>query len=145
MDSSVIVKIEQPKRQRRSIAEKHRIVELTMHSLASIARVSREHGINANMVHYWRKLYREGRLGENKGNSVRLLPVTVSESPTTAVVEPVTKLASPSSAVLSPSSTGSIYIEFPKIHLRIESGADAALLRLVPQQRLLSRESGSSI
>ena len=116
-----------------------------MHSLASIARVSREHGINANMVHYWRKLYREGRLGENKGNSVRLLPVTVSESPTTAVVEPVTKLASPSSAVLSPSSTGSIYIEFPKIHLRIESGADAALLRLVPQQRLLSRESGSSI
>jgi hypothetical protein len=28
-------------------------------------------------------------------------------------------------------STGSIYIEFPKFHLRIECGADTALLRLV--------------
>ena len=28
-------------------------------------------------------------------------------------------------------TAGSIYIEFPKIHLRIESGADAALLRVV--------------
>ncbi len=28
-------------------------------------------------------------------------------------------------------TAGVIYIEFPKIHLRIESGADAALLRVV--------------
>ena len=81
MDSSAVVKIEQPKRQRRSIAEKRRIVELAMQPGASVARVAREHGVNANMVHYWRKLYREGRLGENKGNSVHLLPVSVSESP----------------------------------------------------------------
>jgi hypothetical protein len=32
--------------------------------------------------------------------------------------------------VVTPSSN-SIYIEFPKIHLRVESGADAALLRVV--------------
>jgi transposase-like protein len=25
---------------------------------ASVARVAREHAVNANMVHYWRKLYR---------------------------------------------------------------------------------------
>ncbi len=79
MDSSAVVKIEQPKRQRRSIAEKRRIVELAMQPGASVARVAREHGVNANMVHYWRKLYRQGRLGENKANSVRLLPVSVSE------------------------------------------------------------------
>jgi transposase len=131
MDSSAVVKIEQPKRQRRSIAEKRRIVELAMQPGASVARVAREHGVNANMVHYWRKLYRQGRLGDNKANSVRLLPVSVSESATTAAVEPVTKLASPPGALTSPSSTGSIYIEFPKIHLRIESGADAVLLRVV--------------
>ena len=64
----------------RSVAKKRRIVELVMQPGASIARVAREHGVNANMVHYWRKLYREGRLGENKGNSVHLLPVSVSES-----------------------------------------------------------------
>jgi hypothetical protein len=29
------------------------------------------------------------------------------------------------------STAGAIYIEFPKIHLRVESGADAALLRVV--------------
>ena len=131
MDSSGVVKIEQPKRQRRSMAEKRRIVELAMQPGASVARVAREHGVNANMVHYWRNLYRQGRLGENQANSVRLLPVSVSEPTGTAVVEPVTKLASPPSALMPPTSTGSIYIEFPKIHLRIESGADAALLRLV--------------
>jgi len=130
MDSSAAVKIQQPKRQRRSIAEKRRIVELVMQPGASIARVAREHGVNANMVHYWRRLYREGRLGENKANSVRLLPVSVSEPAVTAVVEPVSRPASPAMPMPSTSS-GSIYIEFPKIHLRIESGADAALLRLV--------------
>jgi hypothetical protein len=72
------------------------------------------------------------RLGENKANSVCLLPVSVGESAATAVVEPMPKLASPASALMpAPASSGSIYLEFPKIHLRIESGADAALLRLV--------------
>jgi len=66
MDSSAAVKIQQPKRQRRSIAEKRRIVELVMQPGASIARVAREHGVNANIVHYWRKLYREGRLGRTR-------------------------------------------------------------------------------
>ena len=132
MDSSaVVVKIEQPKRQRRSIAEKRQIVERAMQPGASIARVAREHGVNANMVHYWRKLYRQGRLGENKANSVHLLPVSVSESATNAVAEPVTKLASLPATPMPSTCSGSIYIEFPKIHLRIESGADATLLRLV--------------
>ena|SRR5579862_8282285 len=127
MDGSAVVRIEQPKRQRRSIAEKRRIVELAMQPRASIARIAREHGVNANMVHYWRKLYREGRLGENTSNSVRLLPVSVSEPTVTAMVEPPTNLSpSPSTAY-----SGSIYIEFAKIHLRIEAGADAGLLRLV--------------
>ncbi|MBV8450659.1 MAG: transposase [Deltaproteobacteria bacterium] len=54
MDSSAAVNIQHPKRQRRSITEKRRIVELVMQPEASIARVAREHGVNANMVHYWR-------------------------------------------------------------------------------------------
>ena len=130
MDGSAAVKIQQPKRQRRSNAEKRRIVELVMQPGASIARVAREHGVNANMVHYWRNLYRQGRLGEKRADSVHLLPVSVSESAAIAAVEPVTRLA-PLSATAMPPSSGSIYIEFPKIHLRIESGADAALVRLV--------------
>src|ERR1700675_3577249 len=30
---------------------------------ASVSRVARRHDVNANQVFYWRKLYREGRLG----------------------------------------------------------------------------------
>jgi transposase len=130
VDSSAIAKVEHRGRQRRSIAEKRKIVELAMQPGASVARVAREHGVNANMVHYWRNLYRQGRLGEKLTDSIRLLPVSVSESPATAVVESATKL-SPTPALLPASAAGRIYIEFAKIHLRIESGADAALLRVV--------------
>ena len=101
-----------------------------MQSGASIARVAREHGVNANMVHYWRNLYRQGRLGEKPIDSIRLLPVSVKESPATAVVESTAKLSS--RPELSPAvAAGSIYIEFSKIHLRVEHGADPALLRVV--------------
>lgn len=47
------------------------------------------------------------------------------------MVEPVSKLASLPAPPMASTPKGSIYIECPKIHLRIESGANAALLRLV--------------
>ncbi len=125
-----IVKVEGQKRQRRSVAEKRRIVELAMQPGASIARIAREHGVNANMVHYWRKLYREGRLGQSKTDSVHLLPVAVSEAGPSPVLQPAMSLSAPA-AVVSASTAGAIYIEFSKIHLRVQSGADAALLRVV--------------
>src|SRR5258707_2049241 len=65
-------------RQKRSVEEKRRIVEETLAAGASVARVARRHGVNANQVFYWRKKYREGRLG--KGPSSKLLPVTLSDS-----------------------------------------------------------------
>jgi transposase len=66
-------------RQRRSIGEKRRIVEETLVEGVSVARVARAHGINANQVFGWRRLYRAGRLGERKP-AMKLLPVRVSES-----------------------------------------------------------------
>ena len=62
-------------RRRRSIEEKRRIVEETLEAGASVARVARRHAVNANQVFYWRKKYREGRLG--KSPSSKLLPVTL--------------------------------------------------------------------
>jgi transposase len=128
--AATIAKVEGQKRQRRSIAEKRRIVELAALPGASIARIAREHGVNANMVHYWRKLYREGRLGQNHTDRVRLLPVTVSEAVPSPMLPPAMPPSAPA-AVASASTAGAIYIEFPKIHLRVENGADAALLRVV--------------
>jgi transposase-like protein len=68
-----------PLRQRRSIAEKRRVVEETLAPGASVARVARVHGINANQVFGWRRLYLAGRLGQPKPG-IKLLPVRVSES-----------------------------------------------------------------
>src|SRR6266849_6436625 len=82
MDTSERTAVETPKqitRRRRSVEEKHRIVEETLEAGASVARVARRHAVNANQVFYWRKKYREGRLG--KVLSSNLLPVTVSEIP----------------------------------------------------------------
>ena len=130
MDSSSVMKVEGPKRQRRSIAEKRRIVELAMLPGASVAGVARQHGVNANMVHYWRNLYRQGRLGEKRDESIRLLPVSVSEPAVSPAVQPESKYSS-AFAVMPATTAGVIYLEFPKVHLRIESGADAALVRVV--------------
>ena len=82
MDTSEQVAIEtssHTKRRRRTVEEKRRIVEETLEAGASVARVARRHAVNANQVFYWRKKYREGRLG--KGRSSNLLPVAVSEIP----------------------------------------------------------------
>lgn len=51
---------------RHSLEFKRRIVEQTLVPGASVARIAQEHGINANQVFNWRKLYREGLLGEER-------------------------------------------------------------------------------
>jgi transposase len=69
------------KRLRRTPEEKRRIVEATFVSGASIARVAREHGVNANQVFQWRYEYRKGTLGVRQQGQARLVPVTVTAEP----------------------------------------------------------------
>src|SRR5215510_13650566 len=78
-----------PQRQRRSVAEKRRMVEETLIPGASVARVARLHGVNANQLFGWRRLYLSGRLGERKPG-IQLLRVRVSESkPASVALEPI--------------------------------------------------------
>ena len=113
-----------PVRQRRSIAEKRRIVEETLIEGASVARLARAHGINANQVFGWRRLYLAGRLGERKP-AMKLLPVRVSESlPAPLPVEH-------SSADFAKPQPGTIHIELRQAQMRIEGSADAALVRVL--------------
>jgi transposase len=118
------------KKQRRSIAEKRRIVEETLAEGTSVARVARSHGINANQVFQWRRLYHAGRLGgspSTTSKAIKLLPVTVEMSPSTA-----TGLAGESSArPLSAGSPGTIHIKLGQAQIRIEGNADPVLLRTV--------------
>jgi len=111
-------------RQRRSIAEKRRIVEETLVEGASVARVARAHGINANQVFGWRRLYRAGRLGERKP-ATKLLPVRVNESlPAPLPVER-------RSADFPNPQPGTIHIELRQAQVRIEGNTDPGLVRVL--------------
>ena len=110
-------------RQRRSIAEKRRIVEETFVEGASVARVARAHDINANQVFGWRRLYLAGRLGECKP-AMKLLPVRVSESLPALLPERA-------SADFPKPQPGTIHIELRQAQVRIEGSADVALVRVL--------------
>jgi transposase len=116
-----------PQRQRRSIAEKRRIVEETLAPGASVARVAGAHGINANQVFGWRRLYLTGRLGEAKPG-IKLLPVRVSESKATPVV--VESVETRLTEGVQP-QRGTIHIQLRQAQVRIEGSADPALVRVL--------------
>src|SRR4030088_2034005 len=74
-------------RQFRTTQEKRFIVEETRKTGVSVATVAQAHGVNANQVFYWRKLYEAGQLdstvaqstGDLGARGVRLLSVSVDE------------------------------------------------------------------
>lgn len=111
------------KRQLRTVEEKRRIVEETLAEGASVARVARAHGVNANQVFGWRRLYRAGRLGG--GGAVKLLAVSVSEDSPPPIVSPCREHPV---AMPVPST---IHIELRHAQVRIEGAADPALLRVL--------------
>jgi transposase len=84
-----------------------------------VARVARRHAVNANQVFYWRKKYREGRLG--KGLSSNLLPVAVSDIPWSKQVR----------GASSRCPLGAMEIKLPKGQLRITGSVEAESLRIV--------------
>jgi transposase len=111
------------KRLRRTPEEKRRIVEATFVPGASIARVAREHGVNANQVFQWRYEYRKGSLGVRQQGQARLLPVTVTAEPGSI---PGLEIGS----VIARS--GSIHIELPgRAVISVEAGVDPELVRTV--------------
>ena len=124
------------RRRRRSVQERRKIVEETLALGASVARVARAHGVNANQVFHWRTLYRRGRLG-GAATDTALVAVAVcetadGEAPLThvekpAVIEPVAALDAERREALS----GTIHIQLRKARLRIEGSADPAALRAV--------------
>ena len=121
LEQSAIESAKQEKRRRRSVEEKRRIVEETLEAGASVARVARRHAVNANQVFYWRKKYREGRLGESR--SSKLLPVTLSD-----ISWGKSGRASGGS---SPFAVGTMEIKLPKGQLRVTGSVEAEALRTV--------------
>jgi transposase len=111
------------KRLRRRPEEKRRIVEASFVPGASIARVAREHGVNANQVFQWRYEYRKGTLGVRQQNQTRLVPVTVTGEPNSVTLPGIAPVTA---------ASGSIHIELPgRAVIRVEAGVDPELVRTV--------------
>ncbi len=111
------------RRLRRTPEEKRRIVEATLVPGASIARVAREHGVNANQVFQWRYEYRKGTLGVRQQAQSKLLPVTVTAGPNSVTLPGIAPVTARS---------GSIHIELPgRAVISVEAGVDPELVRTV--------------
>ena len=104
--------------------KKRRIVEQTLSSDSSVAMIARQHGVNANQVFYWRKLYRAGQLGANEqSEGVRFLPVSMAEDEPTS--------AAPDESAGSDGHV-TINIEIPGCALvSVEGAVDASIVRAV--------------
>jgi transposase len=112
-------------RRRRSAEERRRVVEETLEAGASVARVALKHGVNANQVFQWRRLYRNGKLGTSRQNAMKLLPVSVADEE---------GLVEPEPAAVVAAGTGAIHIELPgEARISLEGSVDPALVRAVLQ------------
>jgi transposase len=115
------------KRRNRSKEERRQVVEETMRpGAASVAVIARAHGVNANQVFNWRKLYHAGRLND-KVQASELLPVRISENshPEYPGVGRLT---------IAPVVAGAIQIELGRARIRVEGTVDPATLRTILEQ-----------
>ena len=117
-DIREVVIVEAPARRRhRSKQERRQVVEETLQPGASVAVIARRHGVNANQVFHWRKLYREGRLDVEPAAG-QLVPVRIAE--VMSGEQPPAKLYA-----------GVIVVELGRARIRIEGSVDTENLRLV--------------
>lgn len=112
------------RRQLRSPELKRKIVEESLAPGASVARIARTHGVNANQVFKWRRQYGQGLLSgveSRKNASPGLLAVRV------AAPEDVPHSTANVPAPALPA--GTIQIEVARGTIRIRGQADVAALR----------------
>ena len=127
----------EPQRRRRSLEEKRRIVEETWEPDASVAKVARAHGVNANQVFHWRRQYRQGLLGEGNAETVQLIPVQVTGTTVRRTNRQDGRQAAQGTCEGSRSTpSGTIEVELPKGQVRITGSIDAESLRVVLEKLL---------
>jgi len=95
---------------------KRALVALSLEPGASVARIARAHGVNANQVFSWRRLYQQGRLGAPElMRDDGLLPVVLAST-------------TPASGNDAPHADGSVVLEFGQLRVRIVGQPHAATL-----------------
>ena len=128
------------KRRYRSAEERRHIVEETLVPGTSVAIVARAHGVNANQVFGWRKLYQAGLLGspsaasvnEASTSCVRLLPVTVAAEVAPGQRQTAVAVSQCRDGDCEPAaSPGVIELTLAKAQMRITGKVEAGLLRVL--------------
>ena len=100
---------------------KRALVALSLEPGASVARIAREHGVNANQVFSWRRLYQQGRLGVLAlMRADGLLPVVLAPS-----------APAPNNADADGDVGGIIVLELGEMRVRIEGQPNAVALAQV--------------
>lgn len=111
-------------RRRYDIAFKRSVVEQTLAPGASVARIAREHGINANQLFTWRRqlspVRQSDRAAQSQNKRVSLVPVTL-------VAEPPPQSLMPSAVT----GEGQIEVTLSGCEIRIRGAVDAATLQVV--------------
>jgi transposase len=120
--SSAAVPVKRVKRQQRTAEEKRRILEELLASETSVSEFAKAHGLRANQIFKWRRLYQEGLLNASAGSEGVLLPVKIAEPNSIPVSKPRDS---------SGQAAGIIHIEFAKARVSIEGSADVATVRAV--------------
>jgi transposase len=110
------------KRRYLALEQKQRIVQETLAEGASVAQVARVHGLNANLVFNWRRLYQAGQLCGRRGNKLLPVRVTIEDTPRSPMPGVSASLAS---------SPGTIHIQLQDVQVRVEGSADPGLVRVV--------------
>ena len=105
------------RRRRYDRSVKQQIVEQTLVPGASVARVAREHGVNANQLFKWRRQHLATRAA------------TTASTAAPAAWLPVTIVAETATAV--PPAAGQIVIALAGGQVTVSGAVDAATLRLV--------------
>ena len=108
------------KRQHRSAELKRQIVEETLVPGASVARVARAHGVNANQVFAWRRQYRQGLLKTERRALPGLLAVRLAGAEGSGKDTRAPRHA-----------CGLIQVELAKGKLQVIGSVDGEALRLV--------------
>jgi len=120
--STELIAVEEPKAKRRfrSKQERRQIAEESLQPETSVAVVARRHGVNANQVFLWRKLYQKGLL-DVKPALAQLMPVRIAH-----VIDD-----SAGERIAAPHYSGTIHIELGRTRVRLEGSVDPGSLGLI--------------
>ena len=125
-------KARQPRapRHRQPLAEKRRVVELTLGTGASGDAIAREHNVHPNSLYQWRRLYRAGELDAQLKRAVRVAGPLASASFVPVTVVPAVRSLQPASSAVAAAFRSTVQLVLATgATLRIETAAlDAALV-----------------